>query len=148
VSVSYALKAQKTLNRENYYSVIQQDELKPIEDELDALATASFKGKSAFIGALTMKKAGLIKGASRKLKLFKNGSKQLEAAISNEPDNAEYRFLRLIIQEHAPGIVNYHNDKAQDSEMVVSSYKKFPSELQKAVSKYSSNSKTLDPKDF
>ncbi|HTE08720.1 MAG TPA: hypothetical protein VK628_08135 [Flavitalea sp.] len=148
VSLSYALRAQKTLDREKYYSIIQQEELQPIDDQLEALNTFSFKGKSAFVGALMMKKAGVIKGASKKLKLFKNGSNQLEAAITKDPENAEYRFLRLIIQEHAPGIVNYHNDKTQDKEMIVSSYKKFPSELQKAVSNYSSNSKTLDPKDF
>jgi len=148
VSLSYALKAQKILDREKYYSIIQQDELKPIDEELAALNTSSVKGKSAFVGALMMKKAGMIKGASKKLKLFKKGSNQLETAITKDPENAEYRFLRLIIQEHAPGIVNYHNDKAQDKEVIVSSYKKFPSELQKAVSNYSSNSKTLDPKDF
>jgi hypothetical protein len=148
VSLSYALRAQKTLDREKYYSIIQQEELQPIDDQLEALNTLSFKGKPAFVGALMMKKAGVIKGASKKLRLFKNGSNQLEAAISKDPENAEYRFLRLIIQEHAPGIVNYHNDKIQDKEMIVSSYKKFPSELQKAVSNYSSNSKTLDPKDF
>jgi len=148
VSLPYALTAQKTLDREKYYSIIQQNELKPIEDELDALEASEIKGKPAFAGALMMKKAGLIKGASKKLKLFKTGSKLLEAAITKEPENAEYRFLRLIIQEHAPGIVNYHNDKTQDKEMIVSSYQKFPSELQKAVSNYSSNSRTLDPKDF
>ncbi len=148
VSISYALKAQKTLDREKYYSIIQQEELNPIDDELEALSTSSFKEKSAFAGALNMKKAGVIKGASKKLRLFKKGSKDLEAAITRDPDNAEYRFLRLIIQEHAPGILNYNNDKQQDKEMIVSSYKKFPSELQKAVSNYSRNSKTLDPNDF
>ena len=63
-----------------------------------------------FTGALLMKKAGFNAPPAIKLHLFKSGHKMLEAAIRNNPENAEFRFLRLIIQEHAPGILGYKND--------------------------------------
>lgn len=139
---------QKTFNRKQFYSTIRQDDLEKINVELQSLETASFEGMKAFQGALMMKKAGVIKGPSAKLKLFKKGGKQLEAAIKEKPQNAEYRFLRLIIQEHAPKIVNYRDDIAADKEMIVTAYKSFSPELQKVVSEYSTSSKALDPKDF
>lgn len=139
---------QKAFNRQRFYTVIQQENLDEINTELQTIQTASFDGKEAFAGALMMKKAGTIRGASAKLKLFKKGGKQLDAAIKKEPDNAEYRFLRLIIQEHAPKIVNYKDDISSDKQIIVSSYKKISSELQKVISNYSTTSKALDPKDF
>ncbi len=67
----------------------------------------------------------------------------LEAAIKDYPENAEFRFLRLMIQEHAPGILGYKNDLEKDSEFIQKSYKSLPDELQQIMVDYSKKSKFL-----
>ena len=95
-----------------------------------------------------MRKAGLAKGASNKLSLFKSGHKKLEESIKKNNSNAEFRFLRLIIQEHAPGILGYKNDMQQDVDYIKKSYKDLPQAVQQAISNYSKQSKILNPADF
>jgi hypothetical protein len=147
-TISQAFVPQKAFDRQQYYSTLQGDNLDKINIELNRLSKSSFSEKPAFEGAMLMKKAGVIGGAIKKLRLFKQGGRQLDAEIDQHPYNGEYRFLRLIIQEHAPGIVNYDDNIDADKKLIVSSYKKFPSELQKVISTYSNSSKALDPKDF
>jgi len=57
-----------------------------------------------------MKKAGLVAGVGNKLKVFKTGLQELEASIKQDNTNAEYRFMRLMIQENAPGILGYKKE--------------------------------------
>lgn len=95
-----------------------------------------------------MKKSGLVKTAAHKLKLFKEGKKKLEKAISLEQNNAEYRFLRLIIQENCPPILKYNGQISEDLAQVKSNYKKFDAVLKKAVLNYSKNSKYLKESDL
>ena len=95
-----------------------------------------------------MKKAGLLSKAKEKLSTFKSGRQKLEAAISREPGNAEFRFLRLIIQENAPKIVKYKTSINEDGMIVRTSFKKLPPVVQQAIRDYSKKSKTLAPSDF
>ena len=67
----------------------------------------------------------------------------LEAAIKQDPDNAEFRFLRLIVQEHAPGALGYKTDIEKDSEMIRKYYKSLPEEVQHTIEDYSKKSKFL-----
>jgi hypothetical protein len=80
--------------------------------------------------------------------MFRSGLKKLEKSIAEESGNAELRFLRLMIQENAPGILNYRNEIEEDSKMVRSAYKKLPKVVQQAVSDYSKKSKVLKPEYF
>src|SRR5207253_3424423 len=104
--------------------------------------------KPAFEGALLMKKAELANGPGKKLNLFKDGHKKLEAAIKKDDDNAEYRFLRLMIQEHAPKMLGYKEDLQKDSAYIRQSYKKLPAEVQEAIINYSKTSKILRSDDL
>jgi hypothetical protein len=52
--------------------------------------------------------------------MFKSGRSKLESAITKDKENTEYRFLRLIIQEHAPRIVKYRNELEKDSKWIQS----------------------------
>ncbi|MEO6720100.1 MAG: hypothetical protein ABIN67_07025 [Ferruginibacter sp.] len=121
-------------------------------DQLNALLTelneTSVPAKEAYEGALLMKKAGLLSKAKEKLKLFKSGREKLEAAIKKDPDNYEYRFLRLIIQENVPKIVRYKSNIKEDGALIRSSYKKLPPIVQQAIRDYSKTSKILNPADF
>ena len=65
-----------------------------------------------------MKKAGIINGAGKKLNLFKAGRKKLEAEIKKDSSNVELRFLRLMTQENAPGILGYKNELQTDREYI------------------------------
>ena len=95
------------------------------------------------MGAMLMKKAGLGGNPANKLKLFRQGHKMLETAIGKDPENAEYRFLRLMIQEHAPGMLNYKYNMEKDCEFIRKSYQFLPGEVQQAIADYNKNSKVL-----
>ena len=130
-----------------FYKAMASEERKAVDNQLNLLKTADVPGKRAYVGALTMKKAGLVKGPSKKLGLFKDGHKQLEDAIQKDTSNAEYRFLRLMIQEHAPGILGYKKEIEKDSQYIRKSYKTLPQNVQQAVVDYSKKSKVLKLQD-
>ena len=138
----------QSFNRNDFYSAMASGTLKAIDEQIILLRNSTNEYKTAFEGALLMKKAGLAGGGGRKLNLFKDGHKKLEAAIKKDPDNAEFRFLRLMIQENAPGILGYKDDLKKDSAYIRQSYKKLPAEVQGAISDYSKTSKILKPADF
>ena len=131
------------IDRSAFYQAMQQDKKELVNDQLRSLSKAPAGVRQAFEGALTMKKAGLGGAPGQKLKLFKTGHKELEAAIKKEPCNVEFRFLRLLIQENAPGILGYKDNLTEDSEMIKKSYKTLPEEVQQAIEDYSKKSKIL-----
>lgn len=135
-------------NRKELFAAMASPDVANVDNQLNALKDTDVKGKSAYEGALTMKKAGLVKGANKKLKLFKEGHKKLEAAITKDKENGELRFLRLMIQEHAPGILGYKDDLDKDSAYIRQSFKKLPVDVQQAITSYSKTSKVLRPEDF
>ncbi len=109
--------------RKELYAAMASSDVAIVDNQLNALKNIDPKDKSAYEGALTMKKAGLVKGANKKLKFFKEGHKKLEAAILKDKDNGELRFLRLMIQEHAHGILHYKSDLDKDSTYIRQSFK-------------------------
>lgn len=143
-----AVEAQQSFDKSRYYDVMASDKIQDIESELKVLEKYNNSSKGAYEGTLLMKKAGLLKKAKDKIDLFKSGRKKLEAVIKNEPENAEWRFLRLMIQENAPKAVNYRGELDIDSKFIVINYKSLSPEVQDAINRYSKNSKTLNSKDF
>lgn len=128
-----------------FYSALAANDLDQINTQLNILQNASFTEKEAYEGAMMMKKAGLVSKAKEKLSLFKAGRQKLEASIKKDNKNIEYNFLRLIIQEHAPKMVNYKDDLENDSLLIRSNYKTLPQVVQLAISDYSKSSKVLKP---
>jgi hypothetical protein len=126
-----------------FYSALASDNMETINSQLTALKTSTLTEKEAYEGTLLMKKAGLVTKASEKLNLFKAGRIKLEAAIKKDKENAEYNFLRLIIQEHAPKIVKYNNNIQTDVTAIRSNYKTLPPLVQQAIIDYSKKSKVL-----
>jgi hypothetical protein len=131
------------IDRTAYYQAMRLDKKDLLNQQLKKLKTAPLAERQAFEGALIMKKAGLGGSPIQKLDLFKQGHKKLEAAIKREPDNVEFRFLRLMIQENAPGILGYKDHLTEDSEYIRKSYKTLPDEVQRAIEDYSKKSKIL-----
>lgn len=130
-------------NKTAFYKVMENSSVESIDQEIKKVESTADNYKDAYTGALLMKKSGLIAGAAKKLNVFKQGHKKLEAAIEKDPLNPEFRFLRLMIQENAPKIVKYHSDIEKDVSIIQESYKKMSPELQTAVMDYRKQSKSL-----
>ena len=138
----------QSFDREAYYEIMATGRIEEINDELLMVRAASIKEKEAYEGALLMRKAGLLKKPEEKLKAFKSGRIKLETALLDNTDNAEYRFLRLTIQEHAPRIVKYYKERNSDSEYIKQVFKNLSPVIQTAIRNYSKTSKLLRPDDF
>ncbi len=131
------------LNRAAFYKAMESDSKTLVDAQISELNSAPDDVKNAFLGAMYMRKAGIGGNPASKLKLFKLGHKLLEGAIAKDPKNTEFRFLRLIIQENAPGVLGYKNDEQKDSEIIRNSYYSLPDDLQKAIANYNKKSKVL-----
>ena len=134
--------SQQGFSKNRYYEVIATENKDAINEQLEVLKKSSCPGKEAYEGALLMKKAGLVKG-SEKLCLFKSGRSKLESSIKNDNNNAEWRFLRIIIQEHAPKIVNYRGELQNDVQVIQTNFKGLPPVVQHAIVNYSKISKVI-----
>jgi len=142
------VRAQQSFDRSGYYDAMASDKIQDIDSELKILDKNTSSSKEAYEGALMMKKSGLLKKAKDKMDLFKAGRKKLELVIKAEPENAEWRFLRLMIQENAPKAVNYRSEIETDSKFILNNFKTLSPEVQNAIKRYSKNSKILNSKDF
>ncbi len=141
-------KAGQSFDRANFYSIMATGKLKAVNEELETVRTSEVKEKPAYEGALLMRKAGLMKIPAEKLHFFKLGYIKLEGSISTSPDNAEYHFLRLTIQENAPHIVKYYHQIDADKAIVIKNFKSLSPDVREAVKEYSKTSKVLSPQDF
>jgi len=140
--------AQQKFNKATFYAVMDSSEVAAIDDEIELVKASSLTGKDGYEGALLMRKAGKINGAKKKLDLFKAGRIKLETAILAEPDNTEFRFLRLAIEEHAPRIVKYRSDIDKDKLMIQKNFKSLPESVRHAIISYAKKSKVLHAEDF
>src|SRR5215472_11643858 len=135
-------------DKTNFYQILKSGTTGEIDKELSEIDASSLKNKDAFTGALLMKKAGLLKVPKEKLNNFKKGAKKLETVIQADSSNVEYRFLRLIIQEHAPKAVKYNSKIGTDADFIKKNYKQLSPDVQKILIDYSQTSKALKPEDF
>jgi hypothetical protein len=140
--------AQKDFNRAEFYEAMATQSLNKVDSMLNVLESSAPKGKDAYQGALLMKRAGLVSNPKNKLNLFKSGRRKLEDALSRDSLNAEFHFLRLMIQEHSPKILHYNKELENDSQIVGRLFKNLPPVVQSAVKDYSRTSKILKPESF
>lgn len=135
-------------DKEEFYNVMSTGDVDAIDNELVVVTGYATTNKEGYEGALLLKKADLIRGARKKLDLFKAGRIKLETAINNNPDNVEDHFLRLAIEEHAPKIVKYHSDIEADKAIVKREFKNLLPIVQHAILDYCKKSKVLHTEDF
>ena len=143
-----ALGSWQDFDRDAFYTAMASGDLDKIEAELNLVRAASFPEKNAYEGALLMRKSGLLKKAGDKLSAFKAGRIKFETAMQGDGDNAEYRFLRLTIQEHAPRVVKYFKDQESNKAAIQKGFKNLAPPVQKAIREYSKTSKVLRPEDL
>ena len=136
-------------DRTAFYAALKGTKTDALDSELSKLKSSAGNEKDAFEGTLLMRKAGLVKIPAEKLKLFKEGRIKLETAIAKDSTVTEYRFLRLIIQEHAPKIVKYSKELQSDKLYIQKHFRLLPSATQNAIVDYCQTSKVLNlPKIF
>jgi len=131
-----------------FYAAFSAIDSQAISRQLSVLDAATFKEKDAYRGALLMKQSGGQRQPKAKMRLFKTGRDLLEQALREEPHNAEYRFLRLAIQEHAPRLLNYHNRLEEDRAIILQAFPQLPLGLQQAILRYCETSEWLDAEAF
>lgn len=61
----------------------------------------------AYLGGLQTIWANHLLSPINKLNTFRKGKKNIEQAITQDPDNAELRYIRLSVQLHAPAFLAY-----------------------------------------
>ena len=64
--------------------------------------------EQAYVISLQMKQAEYKIFPWAKLSIFNTGKSKLEALISENPENIDLRYVRLVIQEQLPKLLNYH----------------------------------------
>jgi hypothetical protein len=140
--------SQQKLDKAAFYTVMDRGNLAEVNNEIDLVEASLSPEKDGYTGALLMRKAGLVKLPSQKLKFFKAGRIKFDTAISTNKDNVEFHFLRFAIQEHAPKIVKYHTDLEDDKKIIIKAYKNLSPAVQHAIMDYTKNSKLLQPADL
>jgi organic radical activating enzyme len=131
------------LNRALFFAALSTGDTLKINEQIKKISQSNASEKQAYIGVLLMRKSEFVKGVKLKLALFKTGGKKLEEAIAHHKNNAEYRFLRLLIQENAPHVVNYRANISEDASMVRDQYARLVPETRKAVLDYCKKSNVL-----
>lgn len=140
-----ATNSKANFDKSAFYNAMAATDINSINNQIAVVKASSITEKEAYEGALLMKKAGLTTKASEKLSLFKAGRSKLENAIKKNKDNAEFCFLRLIIQEHAPKIVEYRSNIDADVSIIRSNFKTLSPVVQQAINDYTKKSKVLKP---
>lgn len=133
-----------SFSKSEFFRVISKGskiEISSLQKEISTLSSSN--NQQAYLGTLKMKASNFEKTPAEKLTLFKEGKMLLEKSIKAEPNNTEFRFLRLIIQENAPKMLKYNQDIKSDAEFVRTNVSKLPKEVKSAVMDYSKSSANL-----
>ncbi len=72
----------------------------------------------AYLGVLETVWANHVISPFKKLKTFKSGKQNIDAAIGLEPENVEIRFIRLSVQKNAPSFLGYNSNIQEDADYI------------------------------
>ena len=133
-----------SFSKSEFFKVISSNDAAGLTKLIDKIQKVNESSdKMAYLGTMKMKKAEYLKTPKDKLAVFKEGKWLLENAIVKNNKNAEYRFLRLIIQENAPKVLKYNANIKEDVKVISSEYSSLTSEVKSAVLNYSKTSASL-----
>ena len=68
----------------------------------------------AYVWAVELKQVEYIKNPFSKLRKFNKSKKELDRLVDYNPMNIHLRYMRLVIQENAPGILGYNDNIEED----------------------------------
>jgi len=104
--------------RTNYYKSVSdkslcQNMITDLENDKDKSAV-----QLAYLGGLQTIWANHVFSPISKLSTFNEGKKNIELAVSKDPNNIEIRFVRLSVQEKIPSFLGYKSNIKEDTEMI------------------------------
>ncbi len=138
-----------SVERNIFYSAVSGDSVEQVDQAIEKLEKIKKTPiVKAYIGALYIKKAGFLKVPKEKLDVFKQGQELLDNEIQLQPNNVEMRFVRLMMQEQTPKVLNYKNNINEDKKKIVQNFGKIDSELQAIIRDYAKTSKILKPEEL
>lgn len=123
--------------------VISESNAKEFASKLANIEKDDNKTLVAYKGASIVIMSRYKKEISEKSKSFKEGAKMVEFAVASEPKNIEIRLIRLSIQEKAPKIVNYNNNKKEDKDFLLDHYKEQSGNLKAHIKNFMLQSKSF-----
>lgn len=133
-----------TTNSSTFYKAFGSDSVITIDQALQELEQMRQSiTTNAYKGGLKMKKSNYMQGVASKLNLFKEGRQLLEQSIKLYPNNPEFRFIRLTIQENAPKVLKYNKNIVEDKKIVIAGYKKMASNTRAYIKNYARSSQLL-----
>ncbi|UXP32547.1 hypothetical protein N6H18_00965 [Reichenbachiella agarivorans] len=136
-------------NTKLVYQALAGDSLESLEKALHELSKQKETSLiRAYQGALIAKEAEYQKGVGDKVKSFKKGATMLEAEIEANPEEVEYRFLRLAIQEQSPGILGYKDNMEEDKKIIIDNYLSLKPALKKQIALYAKKSSVISSDDL
>jgi len=137
------------IDRKDFYPIFSFGNLTQVNQCIETFKKAKPSSiNNVYIGAMLIKKADLEFFPTDKLEYFKAGYTMLEKEIKAHPENIEYRFIRLTIQETAPSILGYNQNIQEDKKLVVQNFYKLDTSLQFYIKEYCKQSKILTLKDL
>jgi hypothetical protein len=139
----------KPANKLEFYNTFKSDDKSVIEkgiEQLKSIKTSTLN--NAYLGALTMKSAQFPSTPKEKIAVFKEGKILLEASITKEPKNGEFRFLRLAMQEKSPKILHYTGNIEEDKKILLETYESLDIIVKKVIKKYAEESAIISSSDF
>lgn len=133
-----------------FYEVFSSDSIEKIESLLEKYEKISNPNSvlNVYKGALYIKKSSYLSSPGDRVDSFIIGKALLENEINNYPDNVEYRFIRLILQEQTPPVLRYKSNIKEDKEMIINSFGSAGIILKQRIVDYSNNSLILDFNEF
>jgi hypothetical protein len=136
-------KAPGSFDKLGFYRDLSRNSLKLLDGQLRQVAQLKGADKEAFEGALLMKRAMLVDDKQEKFSLFRTGRSKLDQVIDQNPATAEYRFLRLVIQENVPVDFPYRSNISSDAQLIRAQFKALSPDLKQVIRRYSKQSQTL-----
>lgn len=133
----------------NYYQSLSSNKKKVIDEQIKILEQLSTSSQTrAYYGAILMKRSSYEDIVKNKIAMFRKGHDLLEKEIDAFPENIEYRFLRLAVQENAPNILGYHTDLKFDKSIIIKQYEGLSNTLKSHILNYCKSSKILSSEEL
>ena len=139
----------ETINETNFYSYFKSNDKETIELGVKFISKLPDSDiKNAYLGALIIKSAQHYKIVADRLQKFKDGKLLLDTAIKKDPSNAEFRFLRFILQENCPKALHYNANLQEDKMIICEKYNTLGLVVKNEISSYCRESDLLSIEDL
>lgn len=104
------------IRRDFHDNKLEKADLKHILDNTKYLDSPT---TDAYLGMCESMMAEHLFLPTLKLQSFNKGKKKIEKAIKALPENAELRYIRLMVQLNTPNFLNYNDDIQSDLDLFV-----------------------------